>query len=124
MNKKLMITAAALLAFTSLVGCNIKTGGNTGSSGDNTSSADDPSSSSQVPDTKCTVTFDLNYQGAPAATTVEVEKGDYVNEPEEPTRENYYFKTLILIFPHFFNYWQYRNRFSVITELIDRDSVI
>ena len=91
MNKKLMITAAALLAFTSLVGCNIKTGGNTGSSGDNTSSADDPSSSSQVPDTKCTVTFDLNYQGAPAATTVEVEKGDYVNEPEEPTRENYYF---------------------------------
>ena len=86
MNKKLMITAAALLAFTSLVGCNVKTGGNTGSSGDNTSG------SSVEPDTKCTVTFDLNYDGAPAPTTVQVEKDDYVDEPDDPTRDNYFFK--------------------------------
>ena len=82
MNKKLIMTAAALLALTTLAGCNIKAGG---------SSSNNPSGSSEA-DTKCTVTFDLNYDGAPAPTTVQVVKDDYVDEPEDPERDNYFFK--------------------------------
>ena len=83
MNKKLIMTAAALLALTTLAGCNIKSGGG--------SSSNNPDSSSEEPDTNVTVTFDLNYAGAPAAQTVTVEKGDYVDEPDAPSRDGYYF---------------------------------
>ena len=41
-----------------------------------------------------TVTFDLNYSGAPSATTVKVEEDDgvfMVDEPTAPTRTNYVF---------------------------------
>lgn len=37
------------------------------------------------------VTFDLNYEGAPAATVVEVEDNTFVQEPETPVRTNYEF---------------------------------
>lgn len=82
MNKKLIMTAAALLALTTLAGCNIKPGGGSASKADD---------SSVDPDTYATVTFDLNYDGAPAAETVQVEKGDYIDPPENPVREGYYF---------------------------------
>lgn len=39
-----------------------------------------------------TVTFDLNYDGAPAATKVTVASGDIVTPPSDPTRENYSFE--------------------------------
>ena len=91
MNKKLMITAAALLAFSTLAGCTVKPGQGSNSAGGDSGNPD-PSSSSQPIDTKVTVTFDLNYQGAPAPTTVQVEKNDYVDEPDDPTRDNYFFK--------------------------------
>ena len=91
MNKKLMITAAALLAFSTLAGCSVKSGSGSNSAGGDSGNPD-PSSSSQPIDTKVTVTFDLNYQGAPAPTTVQVEKNDYVDEPDDPTRDNYFFK--------------------------------
>ena len=81
MNKKLIMTAAALLALTTLAGCNIKAGGSSSKAGD----------SSVDSDTYATVTFDLNYDGAPAAETVQVEKGDYIDPPENPVREGYYF---------------------------------
>ena len=38
-----------------------------------------------------TVTFDLNYEGAPAATVVEVEDNTFVTEPDAPVREHYEF---------------------------------
>lgn len=38
-----------------------------------------------------TVTFDLNYEGAPAATSVTVKKNKTVAEPSEPEREGYLF---------------------------------
>ena len=79
MNKKLIMTVAALLAFTTLAGCNINAGGNGGKN-----------SSSQV-DTSCTITLDLNYEGAPAATTISVEKGGYADAPANPERNGYYF---------------------------------
>ena len=41
---------------------------------------------------KVTVTFELNYTGAPAAQTVETSKGSTVTAPADPTRENYTFK--------------------------------
>ena len=85
MNKKLIMTAAALLAFSTLAGCNINAGGNGGSN------SNQPSDSS-APDTSCTVTFDLNYDGAPAATTLSVENGDYADAPQDPSREGYYFE--------------------------------
>ncbi len=97
MNKKLMITTAAmLLALTSIAGCQINSGGGkSNSSPDGSSGGGAASSSSEEDiDTTCTVTFDLNYQGAPAPTTVEVEIDDYIDEPEAPTRDGYYF-----------NYW-------------------
>ena len=71
MNKKLIMTAAALLALTTVAGCEIKSGGNG-------SASNVPSDSSEA-DTFATVTFDLNYAGAPAAQTVQVEKGDYID---------------------------------------------
>ena len=37
------------------------------------------------------VTLDLNYDGAPEATIVEVEVGGYANEPETPIRTDYKF---------------------------------
>ena len=97
MNKKLMITTAAmLLALTSIAGCQINSGGGKSNSSPDGSSGGGAasSSSSEDPDTTCTVTFDLNYQGAPAPTTVEVEIDDYIDEPTAPTRDGYYF-----------NYW-------------------
>ena len=99
MNKKLMITTTALLlALTSVAGCEIK-GGNGGSSANpsdsnNSGNSSNNSSSSEDDVTYCTVTFDLNYQGAPAPTTVQVELDDYVDEPEAPKRDGFYF-----------NYW-------------------
>lgn len=87
MNKKLIMTAAALLAFSTLAGCNVKTGSNS-----NSGNSNQPSTSSQEPDTNCTVTLDLNYDGAPAATTLSVEKGDYANAPADPVRDGYYFE--------------------------------
>ena len=98
MNKKLMITTAALLlALTSVAGCEIK-GGNGGSSANPSDSGNSGDSSSSSGGgyvvTYSTVTFDLNYQGAPAPTTVEVETDDYIDEPAKPTRDGYYF-----------NYW-------------------
>ena len=83
MNKKLIMTAAALLALTTVAGCEIKSGGN--------GSASNAPSDSSVEDTYATVTFDLNYAGAPAAQTVQVEKGDYIDAPEDPVREGYFF---------------------------------
>ena len=74
MNKKLIMAAAALLALTTLAGCDVNPGGG-----------------SKDSDKYATVTFDLNYAGAPAAQTVQVEKGDYIDAPEEPVREGYYF---------------------------------
>ena len=97
MNKKLMITTAAmLLALTSIAGCQINSGGGKSNSTPDGSSGGGAASSSSEEDidTTCTVTFDLNYQGAPAPTTVEVEIDDYIDEPEAPTRDGYYF-----------NYW-------------------
>ena len=99
MNKKLMITTTALLlALTSIAGCEINSGGGKTSSSPDSSSGGDSSSSSSSGGgyvvTYCTVTFDLNYQGAPAPTTVEVETDDYIDEPEQPTRDGFYF-----------NYW-------------------
>ena len=41
--------------------------------------------------TEWTVSFDLNYQGAPAATTVKVKDGERVNKPEDPTRADHNF---------------------------------
>ena len=79
MNKKLIMTAAALLALTTLAGCNIKPGGNGGKE------------SSSVVDTRVTVTLDLNYEGAPAPTTLKVEKGGYAETPANPEREGFYF---------------------------------
>ena len=38
-----------------------------------------------------TVTFDLNYAGSPAATTVKVEEGKTVSEPAKPTRTGWEF---------------------------------
>ncbi len=38
-----------------------------------------------------TVTFDLNYEGAAAATTEEVREGQTVTEPADPSREGYTF---------------------------------
>jgi len=38
-----------------------------------------------------TVTFDLNYEGNPAATTVKVEEGKTVSEPSKPTRTGWDF---------------------------------
>lgn len=43
---------------------------------------------------KYTVTFNYNYDGAPAAYTVEVDENKTVSAPENPTRDNYNF-----------NYW-------------------
>ena len=88
-----------LLALTSIAGCQIKSGGsNSSSTPDGSSGGGDSSSSSSSGGgyvvTYCTVTFDLNYNGAPAPTTVEVETDDYIDEPEAPTRDGYYF-----------NYW-------------------
>ena len=37
------------------------------------------------------VTFDLNYEGAPAAIVVYVEYNDFVDEPDDPIRANYRF---------------------------------
>ena len=98
MNKKLMITTAALLlALTSVAGCEIK-GGNGGSSANPSDSGNSGDSSSSSGGgyvvTYSTVTFNLNYDGAPAPTTVEVETDDYIDEPEQPTRDGFYF-----------NYW-------------------
>lgn len=45
-------------------------------------------------DTQYTVTFNLNYDGAPAAATQKVNKGSNVDKPADPTREadeNYYY---------------------------------
>ena len=83
MNKKLIMTAAALLALTTLAGCKIN-------AGKGSSSADQTSSSEEI-DTRVTVTLDLNYDGAPAATTIKVEKGGYADAPADPEREGYYF---------------------------------
>ena len=41
--------------------------------------------------TTYTVTFDLNYEGAPAASTQTVDAEDAAVRPENPTRENYTF---------------------------------
>lgn len=42
--------------------------------------------------TKVTVTFNLNYEGAPAATTVEIDKDDVATSPStDPVRTNYTF---------------------------------
>ena len=38
-----------------------------------------------------TVTFDLNYEGAPAASTQEIAKDDIAEQPADPQRENYEF---------------------------------
>ena len=38
-----------------------------------------------------TVTFDLNYEGAPAASTLKVEANKYVTLPDNPTRDGYEF---------------------------------
>ena len=38
-----------------------------------------------------TVTFDLNYTGAPAAATSQVNSGDEITKPTDPTREGYTF---------------------------------
>ena len=37
------------------------------------------------------VTLDLNYEGAPAAMTLEVEVGGYANKPADPVRQDYRF---------------------------------
>ena len=82
MKRKLIMTAAVLLALTSLAGCNVNAGDKGGES----------NSQSKRDDTYATVTFDLNYAGAPAAETVQVEKGDYIDPPEnDPVREGYFF---------------------------------
>lgn len=39
----------------------------------------------------CDVTFNQNYDGAPAAETVQVSRGDTVEEPATPTRDGYAF---------------------------------
>ena len=39
----------------------------------------------------CVVTFDLNYDGAPAASTQEVSKGGTASEPAAPARDGYEF---------------------------------
>ena len=39
----------------------------------------------------CVVTFDLNYDGAPAAFTQEVSKGGTASEPAAPARDGYEF---------------------------------
>ncbi len=41
---------------------------------------------------KTTVTFNYNYEGAPEAEVVEIEKGEVTEEPEAPERERYVFK--------------------------------
>lgn len=41
--------------------------------------------------TQYSVTFDYNYEGAPAATTQTVNSGETVNKPEDPTRGLYIF---------------------------------
>ncbi len=41
--------------------------------------------------TEYTVTFNLNYEGAPAASTVQVKEGETVAKPANPTREGYDF---------------------------------
>lgn len=41
----------------------------------------------------CVVTFDFNYDGAPAASTQEVSKGGTATEPAAPTRDGYEFVT-------------------------------
>lgn len=40
---------------------------------------------------RVTVTFDLNYEGAAAATTIELSSGETVDMPDEPEREGYLF---------------------------------
>ena len=43
------------------------------------------------PPVKYTVTFNLNYSGAPAATTAQVESGSKAQKPADPTRSGYTF---------------------------------
>ena len=43
------------------------------------------------PPVKYTVTFNQNYNGAPAATTQQVESGQKVQKPTDPTRSGYRF---------------------------------
>jgi pullulanase len=42
--------------------------------------------------TSYTVTFDYNYEGGPAATVVNVEKGEKVDKPTDPSRQDYRFQ--------------------------------
>lgn len=39
----------------------------------------------------CLVTFDLNYENAPAIDPIEIEKGEYLNKPADPVRTDYRF---------------------------------
>lgn len=43
------------------------------------------------PAAEVSVTFDLNYEGAPAATVQKIKEGDVAEEPAKPVRENYEF---------------------------------
>jgi uncharacterized repeat protein (TIGR02543 family) len=45
---------------------------------------------------KITVTFNLNYDGAPASFTIEYVEGMPIELPDEPTRENYTFVNWLL----------------------------
>lgn len=66
---KILSTAlGCLFAFGTLAAC-----------GDNTNS------------NEITVTYDYNYEGAPAAVTEKIEKGDVATEPDDPIREHYAF---------------------------------
>lgn len=43
------------------------------------------------PSGKCTVTFELNYDGAPEAEKISVDSGNVAEAPEDPEREDYEF---------------------------------
>lgn len=60
-----------------------------------------------------TVTLDLNYEGAPAASTLKVEQGGYVILPtENPTREGYEFV-------NWFTEKECTNKFRVVTQVTE-----
>lgn len=103
MNKAFKKISAMIIAFGMMLNMGMLVSCNGDSSGDDSASnvesatsstggnQSETSSSDEKPVEKVTVTFNYNYEGAPTAETVEIDKGALVEEPETPSRTGYTF---------------------------------